>query len=94
MDLGAVLGMRGGRLLASGLLSKALEAQKRVAGAEHPDALRTAGNLAHALAPLGENAAAAAVRREVLEVRGRVLRAEHTDARWLRGIVLSEKSQS
>jgi hypothetical protein len=48
-----------------------------VLGAEHPDTLTTAGNLAGSLAYQGKHADAERFGREVLEVRKRVLGAEH-----------------
>jgi hypothetical protein len=46
-------------------------------GAEHPDTLRTAGNLAQSLSGQGKYAEAEQIEREVLDVKRRVLGEEH-----------------
>jgi hypothetical protein len=51
----------------------------RVLGAEHPDTLTTASNLASSLSHQGKHVEAERIRREVLEVEKRVLGAEHPD---------------
>ena len=57
-----------------------LEVQRRVLGAEHPDTLTSANNLAIVLEEQGELVEAARINRETLEVRRRVLGAEHPQA--------------
>ena len=54
-------------------------ARKRVLGAEHPDTLRSASNLAESLSKQGKYVDAERIEREVLEGRKRVLGAEHPD---------------
>jgi len=66
--LAASLAARGDWERAEGLLRSALEGQKRVLGAEHPDALNTAANLAAALLARGDAPAAEEMQREVLRV--------------------------
>ena len=56
-----------------------LAVRKRVLGAEHPDTLTTASNLAASLSDQGKHAGAEEMLREVLAVRKRVLGAEHPD---------------
>ena len=56
------------------LLEAAHEAQRRVLGAEHPDTLTLAHNLASVLREQGEFSEAARIHRETLEVRRCVLR--------------------
>ncbi len=53
--------------------------QKRVLGAEHPETLTSANNLAMSLSDQGKYAEAEQIQREVLAVRKRVLGAEHPD---------------
>jgi hypothetical protein len=50
-----------------------------VLGAEHPDTLTSAGNLADSLSRQGKYDKAVAMEREVLAVQQRVLGAEHPD---------------
>jgi hypothetical protein len=56
-----------------------LGVQKRVLGAEHPDTMTSANNLALSLFNQGKFAEAERIQREVLGVRKRVLGAEHPD---------------
>ena len=53
--------------------------QTRVLGAEHPDTLATAGNLAMSLSRQGKHADAERIQREVHGARKRVLGAEHPE---------------
>ena len=53
--------------------------QKRVLGAEHPDTLTSANNLAVSLSNQGKHAEAETILHEVLGVRKRVIGAEHPD---------------
>ena len=53
------------------------EVMMRVHGAEHPDTLTSAGNLAMSLSDQGKYADAERIEREVHEVEKRVLGAEH-----------------
>jgi hypothetical protein len=55
------------------------EVRKRVLGAEHPDTLTSANNLAESLPYQGRYAEAARIERETHEVQKRVLGAEHPD---------------
>jgi hypothetical protein len=50
-----------------------LAVDQRVLGAEHPDTLSTAGNLAQSLSRQGKYDEAVAMQREVLAVKQRVL---------------------
>jgi len=56
-----------------------LAVQRRINGAEHPDTLMTASNLAVALERQRKYAEAEAMYREVLAIRRRVLGPEHAD---------------
>jgi hypothetical protein len=53
--------------------------RKRVLGAEHPDTLLSANNLAASLSHQGKHADAERIQREALGVQKRVLGAEHPD---------------
>jgi hypothetical protein len=59
--------------------SATFEVEKRVLGAEHPDTLTSAGNLAWFLSTQGNYAEAERIQREVHGVRKHVLGAEHLD---------------
>jgi hypothetical protein len=59
------------------MLRRLHEVMMRVHGAEHPDTLTTAGNLAASLSNQGKYADAERIEREVHGVRKRVLGAEH-----------------
>jgi hypothetical protein len=54
-----------------------LGARRRVLGAEHPDRLKSADNLATSLTDQGKHAEAERIERQVLGARRRVLGAEH-----------------
>ena len=56
-----------------------LAVKQRVLGAEHPDTLTAAGNLAASLSNQGKHDEAEKMQREVLAVEKRVLGAEHPD---------------
>jgi len=56
-----------------------LAVRKRVLGAEHPDTLTAAGNLAASLSDQGKYDEAEKIEREVLAVRKRVLGADHPE---------------
>lgn len=58
---------------------KALEAQTRSLGAEHPDTLRTLQNLAGTLSTQGDPAGARRLLDQALEAQTRLLGAEHPD---------------
>jgi tetratricopeptide (TPR) repeat protein len=80
----ALLNRTGGFLEGSGnaaaalpLFRRALEANERVLGAEHPDTLTSVNNLALCLRTLGDAPAALPLFRRALEARERVLGAEH-----------------
>ena len=56
-----------------------LAAKRRVLGAEHPDTLATAGNLAQSLSGQGLYSEAVEINRQVFEAMRRVLGAQHPD---------------
>ena len=62
-----------------------LVAQERELGADHPNTLLTAGNLARTLSDQGTHAEAEKMQREVLAAQERVLGAEHPSMLWSAG---------
>jgi len=59
------------------MTKQVLEARTRTLGADHPDTLRTMGNLASSLYSLGDHKAAADMKKQVLEAQTRTLGADH-----------------
>lgn len=62
---------------AAALHERALEAQRRILGHEHPDTLTTMNNLALAYRDLGRIGEAATLQETVVEARSRILGVEH-----------------
>jgi hypothetical protein len=56
-----------------------LQRQQRILGADHPDTLRSASNLAIDLRALGEHVAARDLHNETLQRQQRILGADHPD---------------
>ncbi|RDL41952.1 Uncharacterized protein BP5553_01931 [Venustampulla echinocandica] len=61
------------------LQEQVLEVRKRTFGDEHPDTLRSMGNLAASYSDLGRRQEAVELEEKVLEIRERTLRDEHPD---------------
>ena len=61
------------------MFRKVLAARERILGAEHPDTLATAGDLATSVSNQGKYAKAEKMQRAVLVAKTRVLGAQHPD---------------
>ena len=66
-----------------------LDAQQRILGADHPNTLRTRGNLASLLGEAGQVEEASAQFRELLDAQQRILGADHPNTLGTRGNLAS-----